>query len=133
MIFLDANVLIRYLTGDDRRKANRCERLLRQAETGRITLFLTHLGIAEVVWVLSKKYRMPKPILAESIRRLLNTPHILCDEAPLILAALELFESRDVSFIDAYHAALLPARGITGIYSYDTDFDRLPGITRREP
>ncbi len=133
MIFLDTSLLVRYFTGDDPHKSRQCEQLFRKTEEGRVTLFLTHLTIAEAIWVLSKKYQMTKPVLVESLRRLLNTPHILCDEAPLLLATLDLFGSKSISFVDAYHATFLPERGITTFYSYDTDFDQIHGITRKEP
>jgi predicted nucleic-acid-binding protein len=133
MNFLDTSILIRYFTQDDPRKANRCEQLFRHAESGRTTLYLTHLAVAETVWVLSKAYRMPKAALTEGIRRLLNTPNVVCEKAPLILVALDLFEIHDISFIDAYHAVILPAQGITTLYSYDTDFDQIPAFKRREP
>lgn len=135
MTFVDTNILIRLLGGDDPHKADRCQQLFHAAKAGRIKLFLTHLVIAETVWILSKKYGVPKSSLAESLRRLLNTPHVFCDNAPLIIAALDLLESKPISFIDAYHTLTLPTRGITEFYSYDTDFDQLTGagITRKEP
>ncbi|OGX37953.1 MAG: hypothetical protein A3C53_07770 [Omnitrophica WOR_2 bacterium RIFCSPHIGHO2_02_FULL_68_15] len=131
--FLDTSVLIRYLSGDDAQKADRSERLLRDASHGRTPLCVTHLVIAELVWVLSKEYRMPRTAIAEHLQRLLTTPHVACAEAEHLATALELFASTPLSFVDAYHAVLLPARGITTFYSYDTDFDQLPGLTRREP
>jgi predicted nucleic acid-binding protein len=47
--------------------------------------------------------------------------------------ALQLFERHPIDFIDAYHGALMLARGLTTVYSYDTDFDRLQGLKRVEP
>ena len=133
MIFLETSVLVRYLTGDDPLKAKRCERLLKETEQGQWTLYVTHLVIAEAIWVLDSVYRLPKATISEGLQRVLNTPHIVCEEAPLLLASLDLFASKPISFIDAYHATVLPAREITEFYSYDADFDQLPGITRREP
>lgn len=131
--FLDTNILIRYFAGDDPHKFHSCDRFFNKARTGQFTLVLTHLAIAEVVWILSKRYQMPRAEIAESFRKLLGTPNIHCEDSPQILDALDLYESKNISFIDAYHASLLPAQGITEFYSYDTDFDQLTGITRREP
>lgn len=133
MNFLDTSVLIRYFTKDDPEKAGRSEELFRKTEAGHLTLYLTHLALAEAIWVLSKAYQMPRATLTKNIHRLLNTPNVICDDAPLILAALDLFQSKPLSFIDAYHAVLLPARGITEFCSYDSDFDQVPSVTRREP
>lgn len=131
--FLETSVIVRYLTADDPDKIDRCEALFRNTKSGKTTLCVTHLTVAEAIWVLLKVYRFPKEAVANGMRRLLNTPHLLCEDAPLILAALELFQSTPLSFVDAYHAVVLPARGITELYSYDTDFDLVPELKRREP
>ncbi len=131
--FLETSLLIRYLTKDVPEKADRCERLFREAQKGRIILYLTPLVVAETIWVLSSVYRFQKAEIVEGMRRVLNTPHLICDDQELILQALELFRTRPISFIDAYHAAFMEHHGISTVYSYDTDFDGLTGITRREP
>ena len=53
----------------------------------------------------------------------------------LLLDALDRFAaaSRKVSFVDLYVALDAQSRGISEIYSWDKDFDRIEGITRIEP
>ena len=133
MKFLDTNVLLRYLTSDDARKARRCEALFERTERGQESLYTTVLAVADVVWVLMSKYRHPKASVVEGVRRLLNTRHLPTDEPEVLLMALQLFERHPIDFIDAYHGALMLARGLTTVYSYDTDFDRLSGLHRVEP
>ena len=133
MTFLETTVLVRYLTRDDPMKAGRCEQLFKRAEAGREELCLTHLVLAETVWVLSSHYQFSNVEIARGLKRILNTPHLFCEEISSLLAAVDLYESTTLSFIDAYHATVLPDKGITTFYSYDTDFDRIAGITRREP
>ena len=133
MNFLDANVVLRYVTGDDARKMQRCEALFLRVEQGRETLYTNVLVIAEVIWVLGAQYRHPRPKVIDGIRRLLNTRHILVEDRESLLLALQLFEQHPIDFIDAYNAALMQARGIETIYSYDQDFDRISGLQRLEP
>ena len=45
----------------------------------------------------------------------------------------DLYCESGVSFVDAYSAAYMENRGIDEVYSYDTDFDLIPGISRVEP
>lgn len=40
--------------------------------------------------------------------------------------------SGPIGFADCYHTALMERLRITEILSFDTDFDRIPGIKRRE-
>ena len=133
MKFLDTNILLRYLTGDDARKARACEALFERTERGQEALYTTVLVMAEVVWILMGKYRHSKASVVEAVRRLLNTRHLHTDEPDVLLMALQLFERHPIDFIDAYHGAIMLARGLTMVYSYDADFDRLPGIQRVEP
>jgi predicted nucleic acid-binding protein len=51
----------------------------------------------------------------------------------LCIAALNLFAERNISYADAFNAVYMQSKGITEVYSWDTDFDRIKGITRIEP
>ena len=49
------------------------------------------------------------------------------------LQALDLYASTKLDFGDALIIASMQQQGSQVLYSYDTDFDRIEGITRREP
>jgi predicted nucleic acid-binding protein len=52
----------------------------------------------------------------------------------LLRQALDLYvERQGLSFADAYHAIYVRQRDPAEIYSWDTDFDRIPGVIRVEP
>jgi predicted nucleic acid-binding protein len=133
MILLDTNIFLRLVIPDDRKRADRCEKLLEAVAEGRESAVVTPMAIAEIAWVLLGFCRLPKPRVIEALRRILNTAKLKVVERETVLRGLEFFETHEMDFIDAYHAAFLEAHGITTIYSYDTDFDQVPGITRREP
>jgi predicted nucleic acid-binding protein len=46
---------------------------------------------------------------------------------------LRLFVQYPLSFADAFNIAYMQSHQLTEIYSWDKDFDRVPGITRLEP
>ena len=52
MKFLDTNVILRYLTGDDPEKAEACYQLFQRVNSGEETLITCEAIIAEVVYVL---------------------------------------------------------------------------------
>lgn len=54
------------------------------------------------------------------------------DKATLQLA-LGLFHERNIAFVDALLAAKVLKSGEQELYSFDRDFDRIPGLLRREP
>lgn len=133
MKFLDANVILRYLTSDSAPKAKKCESLFERASAGREMLFTSTLVIAEVVWVLEKAYKLSKAQIADAVQKILNTPHLECDEKDILMTAAGLYHLKNIDFIDAYNAVLMQAKKIEDIYSYDVHFDRIPPLKRMEP
>ena len=133
MTLLDANIIVRYVTGDDPVKTPRCERFLNAVAKAEQRVVMTSLCLAEVAWVLDRLYHYPKPAVVAVLRRLLNTAGIELTDRPLWVAAVDLYETHAMNLIDAYHVAFMQTRGITTLYSYDSDFDHVTGLTRREP
>jgi predicted nucleic acid-binding protein len=46
---------------------------------------------------------------------------------------MAVFAEKNISFADAFNARVMASKGITEIYSYDTDFDKIVKIKRIEP
>jgi len=133
-LFVDTNVFLRFLTNDDPAKAKRAEALFRDAVQGHKTLTTSLLVIAEIVWTLESFYRLDKADIASKVEKILNTPHLECPEAPLILAALDLYVHQNIDFIDAYHAIYLKDAGLWQIVTYDRrHFARVPWLEVVEP
>lgn len=133
MKFLDTNIILRYLTLDNAPKAKKCESLFQRVSLGKEALFTSTLVIAEVVWVLEKAYQLSKAEITGLIQKILNTPHIECDEKDVLMAAAGLYSLKNIDFIDAYNVIVMEARKIEAVYSYDTHFDRIPSLKRVEP
>ena len=133
MTFLDTNIILRYLTWDDPRKARKCEDLFKNAVEGKEVLYTTTLVIAELIWTLEKAYKLPRSEIVTHVQRILNTPNIELDEKDVLLAAIGLYELKKIDFIDAYNAIFMETMHINSIYSYDTHFDLIPPIKRLEP
>jgi len=133
MTFLDTNVILRYLTWDEPKKAKRCEGLFKRATEGKEILYTTTLVITEIIWTLEKFYKLPKSEIVTCVQRILNTPNIHLDEKDILLAAIGLYELKKIDFIDAYNAISMENKNIDSLYSYDTDFDLIPPLKRLEP
>jgi len=53
---LDANVILRFLLADDRSQSPKAKALFELAQAGKLTLFVSHVTLAEVSWVLLSYY-----------------------------------------------------------------------------
>jgi len=133
MTFLDSNIILRYLINDDPRKAKRCDALLQNIAQGKEAAWTHALAIAEIIWVLTGTYRLPKERVIDALVSLLGMKDLLLEDKHRVLSALATYRSTSIDFIDAYHAQMMHDRGLTSIYSYDTDFDKLPAVKRMEP
>ncbi|MBI4570513.1 MAG: PIN domain-containing protein [Chloroflexi bacterium] len=131
--FLDTNILIHYLTGQDEGKAQRCLQLLQLAERREVELAISELVIAEVVWVLESQTDLARTRIRDLLLPIVRLPGLRLPAKRTWPRVFDLYCERKVDFIDAYHVVCMERLGITRIYSYDTDFDRIDGIERITP
>ena len=129
---IDTNILLRFLTGDDKGKAAQCEALFQNAINGNERLLISDVCIAELIWTLESYYREERFAIADKVESLLNTPGFEYSDIHLLFEAIKRYRSFTVDYIDAYHAAMAKKRSCD-IYSYDKDFDKLKDINRKEP
>jgi predicted nucleic acid-binding protein len=123
---VDANVLLRFLTGEPKDLAERAARLMVRAERGEVVLVLSPLVVAEMVWVLKSVYRRSYEEIAEVLVPLLSAAGLEAEDREMMIEALELTRKRNVDFLDAV-LALQAVRKSETVCTFDkTDFKRLP-------
>jgi predicted nucleic-acid-binding protein len=132
--FVDTNLFVRYLTNDDKEKADRVEALLDKAAAGRLRLVTADLVLVELIWVLESSYHL-KPIdIAPMIRSILASPGMEVINGALVSEALNHYEEKNVDIVDGYIAALMEKLDITDVYSFDRKhLSRLKHLKRIEP
>ena len=130
---LDTNVLLRYYTKSDPEKAQRARALLEWVEQREEKVITSTLVMFETVFTLERTYKVPKSQVREMIRDVLSLPGVQLARKGLCLQALDLYARHNVSFADAYTVAYMQSLKLSEIYSWDTVFDCLAGLTRVEP
>jgi predicted nucleic acid-binding protein len=136
MRFVDTNIFIRYLTGDDAVKSRAAYELFQRVKSGRESVTSADVIIAEVVYVFSSPalYGMSHADIVARLVPILSLRRFKLEHKRAVLRALALYAAhRFLDFEDALAVAPMERRGITEIVSYDTDFDSVGGITRVEP
>lgn len=71
---LDTNVLIRFLTKDDKQQAETIYRLFKQAESGKEEFWVSLLVVLETLWVMESVYEIPRQEILDTINELLLMP-----------------------------------------------------------
>ncbi len=136
MQFVDTNVFLRHLTGDDPKKARACFELLQKAERNKVSLTTSEAVIAEIVYVLSSSrqiYTLTREEIRARLYPLLSLPGLRITHRKVYLRALDLYASYPLDFEDAVSIAQMERQKIKEIISYDQGFDRVPTAKRVEP
>ncbi|MGH9340443.1 MAG: PIN domain-containing protein [Acidobacteriota bacterium] len=100
MIALDTNILIRYFVKDDPAQSKRAVQLIRRAVREGERLFLNHLVLCEMVWVLESGYDYGKEEIAGLIEKVLLTEHFETENRDSIWKALESYRKGKADFAD---------------------------------
>lgn len=131
--FLDTNVLLRYLSADSPDKSQYALSLLSRVEKGEERVETSPLVIFETIFTLQHQYHMPRSQIRDALSDLISLRGMGLQRKVLYLEALDTYAATNLSFADSYNVSYMRSRGIAEIYSWDTDFDRVEGITRFEP
>ncbi len=137
--FIDTNIFLRYLAGDDPDKGRRAYELLQRVETGEIAATTTEAVILEIVFVLSSKrtYNRPRVEIKDKLSAILSLKSLRLPRKAVYLRALDLYAANQaVDYVDCLNVAFIENAGIKTIWTFDKDFDRIQGasgLTRREP
>jgi len=134
--YVETEILIRLLTGDDLRKQARAVALFQQVERGQLIVAAPETVISDSVYVLSSRrlYNRPRTEIAAMLTALVRLPGFHVQNRRSVLAALSLYgTTRRLDFGNALIVASARQAGSQVVYSYDSDFDAFPDISRQEP
>lgn len=133
--FVDTNIFLRHLLDDVPAQSAAARRLVHEIEQQTVLAWTSSLAIAEMVFVLEnpKTYAFPRARLRDVLLPLLSLPNLRIEHKHLYPRVFDLYVALPIDFIDAYHAALISTLRQDSLYSFDTDFDRVPGLSRLEP
>jgi predicted nucleic-acid-binding protein len=125
-LWVDANIVLRFITKEPEDMAERAARLMAQAEAGEVSLYLAPLVLAETVWVLRSFYRYEMAEIAAVLIALVSASGIDVEDRELAIRSLEASRDQHVDYIDAYLAHQAAASG-ERVCTFDTtDFRKLP-------
>ena len=122
---VDTDVLVRLVTRDDSAQVAAAERFVAGGA------WVSHLALAETVWVLDAVYERTRADLARAIELLLNHRELSLQEPDVVAAALERFRSsRNVGFSDCLLLEIARRAGHLPLGTFDRELGRLDGVQR---
>lgn len=130
MIYLDANVFLYALLGNDA-KSEACVSILSEVTSGKVDAGTSSLTWDEFLHGLKKKIGREKAI--EESKSFLHMPHLVLFKVDreILQKAQYLVETYLLDPRDSIHAATALVHGATEILSDDSDFDTVTELKRR--
>lgn len=129
---LDTNVLLRLLLADDPRQAARAREWLR-AQPYEEEFLINRIVLCELVWTLSRGYRLDREQIAEVIDRLLRSDAVVIEEYDSVAFALYLYRTSSADFSDCLLGITNGFLGCTSTATFDrraadlNEFELIPG------
>jgi predicted nucleic-acid-binding protein len=128
MIGLDTNILVRYLTQDDRVQSVKATEILERRLTRKNPGFVSVVVIVETVWVLDRAYGLAAPEIAATVERLLQVEVLMIEDEQEVFTAMVALKQGRASFAGALIAELAARAGCTRTLTFDQKAGRLPSF-----
>ena len=128
MIALDTNVIARYLVNDVAEQAEAARALLDEL-TPDNPGFICREVVIEIVWVLERSYRFPRPQIAEALLDMTASDSLVVEDSDDVAAAAYRYGQGGVGFSDLMILKATECAGATPLYTFDRRFARMPGAT----
>jgi len=123
MVAVDTNILVRFITNDDKEQSPRARIILEQATPG--SLLLDRLILAEVGYVLRSGYGFSKSQIASVYSTLLGESIFFVPNHETLEAAVKLYGSeRPLSFEDCYLLALKQTGKVDSVHTFDQNLQK---------
>lgn len=124
VLYLDTNVLLRYLLDDIPDQSQEAKKTLEAIEQGDTTGFISILVVNELIWILENYYELKRNIYIPKLLKLFLIDQIKIIEVKkkVITKILERMQKQKIDFTDLYLANIAP---YAQIMSFDQDFKKL--------
>ena len=110
-IAIDASVVVRYLTGDDKTQSAAAADLFRAAQAGKVKLVIPTSTIQETVYVLERLYNLDAAAIAPKLISLLTLPNVDTPDSRWVVEALQFYRAKNSDFGDALLCAFARSEG----------------------
>lgn len=129
--FIDTNVWLRFIIGDNKKQLKACQKLFSLNEQGKFKLYTSVIVLMEIAHTLRSFYTVSKKEIVSDLRDILSTRNLTLIEKTGFSKALALFDKLKIRLVDCLIATQLPAK--TVICTYDQEFRKIKTVTAFTP
>lgn len=127
MIGIDTNVLLRFLIDDPEagEQSAKAQTLLASMHH----VYVAYVVFIETMWVLSRRYRLPRDRIAGIAAELLQHPSFVCENGAILSRAVDVYRAENIGFGDALALISDQDRNCV-LHTFDRKLAKLEGATR---
>ncbi len=118
MIAFDTNILVRYFERDDPGQTASALRLV-DARTADNPGWIAITVLVELLWVLTRTYKLKQGAIIQILDRFLNSDDIVVEHEGIVQMALEVYRRGRADFADCLIAISAQAAGCTRTFTFD--------------
>jgi predicted nucleic-acid-binding protein len=119
MIGLDTNILIRYITQDDKLQSKKASTFIEENCTEDNPGYINQIVLCEINWVLKHAYRYEKELIISVLDRLLQTRELIVENSENARSALGFYKTGKADFSDYLIATLNHESGCADTATFD--------------
>jgi predicted nucleic-acid-binding protein len=122
---IDTNVLVRLIARDDLRQSRDAEAFVKGGA------WVSHLVLAETIWVLDSVYALTREKLSRSLEMLLEHENLVVQDAEIALSALNAYrKNRNVQFSDCLIIEIARKAGHLPVGTFDKALSKIDGAEK---
>lgn len=119
MIALDTNLLVRLLTNDDPRQADKVEAWIKGNATPKTPAYVDHIVLCELAWVLERSYGYARAEVQTALDALVEHDQLKVESPGLVRQALMLYAKGPADFSDYLLTVRAQAAGYSPVLTLD--------------
>ena len=128
MLGVDTNVLVRYLTRDDKSQYEKARRLIDRELAKGEPVLVSLLVLLETEWVLRSRYDLTKEDIVTAFSALLDTADLAVEDEPSVENAVYSWKDSAADFSDCLIEARNRRLGCRAIATFDGRALKVPGF-----
>lgn len=127
MMGLDTNVLVRYITQDDRKQAQQAGRLIENLNE-ETPGYISVVTIMELYWVLETAYQLTRSQLVQVFQTLIAVDHLKIDRVAAVASAVRQYSESKADFADCLIERLASSAGCVRTLTFDKGAAKSTGM-----
>ena len=121
---VDTNVLVRALTGDDPIQSPAAEAFIK----ANAPVWVSHITLVELIWVLDSVYGCGKPQLVEALTRIVDNKELALEDPDVVRSAIGLYQTKGkIHFEDCMILEIARKAGHLPLVTFDQALGKTEG------